>query len=204
MSPGADETMTSDRPEDTGRTYGPEPVCVDWHQFVLAEDGDSSNPWGHVSNGLVTPGPAGGATIHTGIANGNVAVSIELRDQASPADTAVWDQWEEIAEVTVEAATGRLIVAALIADAPDLPPLSTRGAGTYRVRVHARGRDIAYDASLVEGIVEDYLIQVWPGPPGPEIAHKQTDDCGAGRRRSAARSAARRASKHPGSTATER
>ncbi|MGH3449573.1 MAG: hypothetical protein ACRDQW_02380, partial [Haloechinothrix sp.] len=50
--------------------------------------------------------------------------------------------------------------------------------GYYRLRAHARGRDIATDGVASEP-VEDYLFVVWPAPPGPETVHKQTDAWGA-------------------------
>lgn len=177
--------------------YGPDPTGVDWHQFGLAEPGllRSLSPGG-LTNGLITAAPEGGAIVHTGIATGDVAVSVELRDEAAPPGVPSWREWEEIAEITVQAPTGQLRVWALMADAPGLPLLTTHGAGPYRVRVHARGRDIAYDLALIDEIVEDYLIQVWPAPPAPELIHKQTDKCGAGLRRSAALNAARMANQH--------
>ncbi|WP_344939494.1 hypothetical protein [Actinomadura miaoliensis] len=150
---------------------------MNYHQFLLAEwsDAPPTPPADRPANGLITPDPPWGAVIYTGIATGAVAVSVELRRQAPPPGAPSWDEWEEVAEVTVEAPVGQLRVYALMEDPPDLPPLTIAGPGTYRVRVHARGRDIAYDLSLVDEIVEDYLIQVWPGPPGPEVIHKQAD-----------------------------
>ncbi|WP_016906775.1 hypothetical protein [Streptomyces xiaopingdaonensis] len=52
----------------------------------------------------------------------------------------------------------------------DLPILTPRGAGHYRVRVHARGRDTEPDG-FVEEPVEDYLLIAWPQPPEPDVIH---------------------------------
>ncbi|MEU2726066.1 hypothetical protein [Streptomyces smyrnaeus] len=73
---------------------------------------------------------------------------------------------------------GDMHVRALMDDPPDLPVLAPAGPGSYRVRVHARGRDIAPDG-VAEEPVEDYLLIVWPAPPEPDTVHKQTDNFGA-------------------------
>ncbi len=89
--------------------HGPDPTRVDWHQFGLAEpETPPSLSPGGLTNGLITPAQEGGAIIHTGIANGCVAVSVELRDEAAPLGVPSWQEWEEIGEVTVHAPTGRL------------------------------------------------------------------------------------------------
>ncbi|XVQ11203.1 hypothetical protein ACQP1W_01120 [Spirillospora sp. CA-255316] len=186
--------MTDRVSDDLPVTHGPVPTPVTYHQFHLAEEGEDppSILPGEPTNGLITPSSAScGAIVHTGIAGGRVAVSVELHDAAPPVGAPSWEHWEEIAEVTVESETGQLTVACLMADSPALPLLSPSGAGSYRVRVHARGRDIAYDATVIGRIIEDYLIQIWPASPAAETIHKQTDDCGARLRRSAARNAAR-------------
>ncbi|WP_130177986.1 hypothetical protein [Cryobacterium sp. SO1] len=43
---------------------------------------------------------------------------------------------------------------------PDWPRLDGFGPGTYRIRVHARGRDIADDAAVLEA-TEEYMIVTW-------------------------------------------
>ncbi|MFH8387530.1 hypothetical protein ACH4E7_42695 [Kitasatospora sp. NPDC018058] len=57
-----------------------------------------------------------------------------------------------------------------------LPSLSAAGAGSYRLRVHVRGRNEGLDLEDNYGDpVEFYLIQAWPAPVTPEIRHKLTD-----------------------------
>ena len=36
-------------------------------------------------------------------------------------------------------------------------------AGTYRVRVSARGRDAGADGEFADGVVDSYLVEFWPG-----------------------------------------
>ncbi|MBW8697995.1 hypothetical protein MBT84_00280 [Streptomyces sp. MBT84] len=55
--------------------------------------------------------------------------------------------WDEIVDHTVETTTGALRVTSVMSDTPRLPLLTPQGPGTYRVRVHARGRDTAPTAT---------------------------------------------------------
>jgi hypothetical protein len=63
--------------------------------------------------------------------------------------------------------------------------LTPPGAGSYRVRVHARGRDAGAERDVVPGRpVEEHLVQIWPALAAPETIHKTTDEVGAGYRES--------------------
>ncbi|MEU8802881.1 hypothetical protein [Spirillospora sp. NPDC048819] len=165
---------------------------VEYHQFLLQAHLDPPQSW-DVTNALVTPCPRAGATVHTGIAGGYVAVATEAHDQAPPVQA---DVWEEVAEVTVQVPESDLVVATLDGDGPDLPPLNTAGPGPCRVRVHARGRDTAIDAVMTEP-VEHYLLQCWPAPAAPEAIHKQTDNYGAELREAAEETGQRASSRKP-------
>jgi len=142
---------------------------VDYHMFFLADDGVRPPPLFHYDNSLVALEP-GFAAINTGIAQGDVRLTVEIHQHAPPVDL---DDWEDAVEVTVEATQGHMVVAAVMADAPALPTLTPHGPGYYRARVHARGRDTAVDHVVFEP-VEDYLIQVWPAPAAPQTELKQT------------------------------
>ncbi|MEV0205700.1 MULTISPECIES: hypothetical protein [unclassified Streptomyces] len=127
------------------------------------------------SNGLVFSRP-GHAVICTGVSSGPVNVTIQLR-RYSPerADT---DAWDEVVDHSVETLTGHLCVTCVMGDPPELPALTPFGPGTYRIRVHARGRDTAADGHVADP-VEDYLLVVWPDELRPDEVHKQTDRYGA-------------------------
>lgn len=146
---------------------------VDHHLFFLAEEGVHPSITNY-ENSIVAVAP-GFAAVNTGIAMGDVRLTIEIHQQSPPVSAA---EWEEVVEVTVEATAGRVVVTALDDMAPLYPILTPQGPGYYRVRVHARGRDNAIDL-VVEAPVEDYLIQVWPASPSPQKIHKQTDRYGA-------------------------
>jgi hypothetical protein len=159
-----------------------------YHQFLLADIGENPQlPFSFPSNGLVLTGrmQPGIAIIFTGVHTGKVAVSVEVYDtQPEQLNTA---DWEEVVEASMEAITGRVMVTGgpTAGMPPDhLPVLSASGAGPYRVRVHARGRDTNVDGTAFEP-VEDYLVMVWPAPAMPETVHKQTDGYGASVREAA-------------------
>jgi hypothetical protein len=67
-------------------------------------------------------------------------------------------------------------------DIPKKSPLVTRsGPGEYRLRVHAKGRDIDPDG-VAEKPFETYLLAFWPAAFDVEIIHKATDAVGRERR----------------------
>lgn len=178
---------------------GEAPVRVSYHQFGLSVDDQGWPPevlLQNRTNGLLDAAVTG-ACIHTGIAMGQVSVSVEVYGPGTPPEVDR-DPWEEIVEISLpppveedvsDDALARfrtprpleLRVAALMDDAPDLPVLNAAGPGWYRVRVSARGRDHNIDGVDFEP-VEEYLIQAWPGAAAPETVHKQTDAYGAGLR----------------------
>ncbi|MBA2725793.1 MAG: hypothetical protein H0U53_07380 [Actinobacteria bacterium] len=148
-------------------------VEVDYHQFHLI-DGDESPIAENPKNGLVEVFPAA-AIVHTGISVG--VVNVEVAALSSAPEPAL-DAWDEVIDVSLSAPLGLLRVFALLGRTPDLPILTAHGPGSYRLRVHARGRDTAIDLAA-EVPVEDYLIQVWAASPDVERIHKQTDKYGA-------------------------
>jgi hypothetical protein len=93
-------------------------------------------------------------------------------------DSVELDGWDEVAEASVESEDGELFVHALGEDSPpEFPGLAHEGPGAYRLRVHARGRDIA-PHSRAEEPVENYQISVWPAEETPETVYKQSDKRG--------------------------
>ncbi len=163
-------------------THAPSPlvrgqgvVHVSYHQFLIIIDQESpqvSAPTGH--NGLIAPLDHGAATIFTGISQGSVGITVESFASAPPADL---DNWEEVAEISVEAEPvpqdlspvpfedrrAEMNITSLLSDQPDLPVLNPGGPGPYRVRVSANRRGHNWDG-VDEEPVEEYLIQVWPEP----------------------------------------
>ncbi|MDJ1134516.1 hypothetical protein [Streptomyces iconiensis] len=160
-------------------------VSVEYRSFLLAEPGTSgrSAPE-HYANGLVFTTTPGETVILTGIASGDVTVNLEIRRQ--PPDTVDLDPWDEVVDHSLVAPIGEVRVLCVDDVPPDFPVLSQQGPGSYRVRVHARGRDTAPDGVTFEP-VEEYHLTVWPAPAAPDHVHKQTDSVGASWRRAAQR-----------------
>lgn len=162
--------MTEPEPAPVSST-----VRVDCHTFELTDSARRTRMGFDTLNGLVFSQP-GQAVICTGINTGWVNVSVQARRH--PPSHVDADDWDEIVDHTVTTATGALRVTSILDNAPDLPPLTAHGPGTYRLRVHARGRDTAPDGAP-EDAVEDYLIIAWPAEAQPDEVHKQTDRYGA-------------------------
>lgn len=111
---------------------------------------------------LVVPFVSGGFAVYCGISAGPVRLRAEVATTPPSLDAAGWD---EVAEITFDAPSGAVRVVPLFGDpVSDLPAL-TNGPGTYRARVHARGRATARNR-FVDAPTEDYLIQVWPDSTG--------------------------------------
>ena len=82
-------------------------------------------------------------------------------------------------EISAHSASGELVVRGIMDDVDEeLPVLSFNGPGSYRLRVHACGRDTAIDLAPDE-VTEWYLIQVWPAPAQDVAVLRQTDSYGA-------------------------
>lgn len=158
-------------------------VRIDYHQFWLLEPNRRPSQAVLVTNGLIGVAAPGSAMVYTGISSGWVTVEVEART-AAPASVDV-DGWDEVVEVSLSAPYGQVGVAALMDDVPDIiPKLTATGAGEYRVRVHARGRDNVPD-EVSRKPVELYRLVAWPDAEAPELLYKLTDECGAAMRRSA-------------------
>lgn len=120
---------------------------------------------------------AGLAIVRTGTQSGPVAVRIAVAGAVPGLDA---DGWDEVAEVSLSAVPDSPGLS-VISDGtgPDeLAALTPAGAGSYRVRVHARGRDARAAGVVVGAPVEEHLIQMWPAPPAPQAVHKTVGGAG--------------------------
>jgi hypothetical protein len=112
-------------------------------------------------NGLVGV-TEGAVLVRTGCAGGWVNLTVELHAARPAPETAGWD---DAVEVSYRTAVGQSHVRSRRGGGTDFPRISFRGPGSYRIRVHARGRD-APVAGVADDQVEDYLLQVWSAPSG--------------------------------------
>ncbi|WP_345666233.1 hypothetical protein [Streptomyces venetus] len=149
-------------------------VDVEYHLFQItdpqgpvADDLDASH------TGLVSA-DGGAIEVRTGIHTGDVHVTVEPHSKRpDPAQ-----DWEEIAEISCNSPSGELLVTPYMDDPADLPSLASDGPGSYRLRVHARGRDRAVDQTTLDEAVESYLIQSWPAAHQDVLLVKATDTYG--------------------------
>lgn len=101
----------------------------------------------------------------TGVAMGPVSIQVERHDQGVVGD--VPDGWQDVIEFSCEALDDRVVAAGPFADDPGAQfALNPPGADWFRLRVHGRGRDVAWDLVVTEPC-EDYLLVSWPEPPSP-------------------------------------
>ncbi|MDV7355753.1 hypothetical protein R4282_22430 [Rhodococcus oxybenzonivorans] len=129
-------------------------VAVDHHQFLLSErDAEPLDPF---AKGTVVEVGDGFVSFFAGITYGPVEVSVEVLD-AAPTSTEV-EQWEAVEETSIVADADIILSTLDGNEAPTVPPIP---AGDYRVRVHARGRDVKAGLEVSE-VVEHYLVQLWP------------------------------------------
>jgi hypothetical protein len=126
------------------------------HEFVLVEEPGLAKA-DFTATGLVSAIDTGFA-VRTGIAEGQVPVSVSVLLQAPPLPNA--EMWDEIAEISYTAVKG---------DAKLGPGATPPWPGEFRARVCATGRD--------EGD-ERYEITIWPEPGQDPVLRKTTDRVG--------------------------
>jgi hypothetical protein len=149
-------------------------VFAQYHHFQITDpEGALSDDVDPTHNGLVFA-VGGNIEVLTGIHTGNVEVTLELHAQR-PEPAA---DWEEIAEISCHSPSGDMLVTPLMDDPADLPSLAFQGRGSYRLRLHATGRDRAVDGTSKHGVVEAYLIQSWPTAHQDALLVKATDAYG--------------------------
>lgn len=150
-------------------------VHAEYHLFQITDpQGSVADDLDPSHTGLVSA-DGGAIEVTTGIHTGDVQVTVEAHAQLpDPAHG-----WEEIAEISCRSLSGELLVTSFMDDPAELPSLASQGPGSYRLRVHARGRDRAVDHATVDEIVESYLIQSWPAAHQGPLLVKATDAYGA-------------------------
>jgi hypothetical protein len=160
-------------------------VHVEYDQYYLRDLGMLAEVPDEVftgGTGLISA-PPGIAVVHAGTHTGPVRVTVQARTEPPPQPDL--EQWEEVVEVSVSTQAGRVLVEEWGGPTrDDLGNLALAGPGSYRLRVHARGRDQANATVPVpEEPIEEHLLIAWPAPPADEAVLKQTDQYGALHRR---------------------
>lgn len=149
------------------------------HEPELTPEADT----GDRSNGLVVTAEHG-AVVLTSEFMGRVAVEVDAHEVRpaeadDPYGLTGGQDWDDIVEVSLRCRVGPLQVLPLD-DEADLPRLDAAGPGDYRLRVHARNRDVpGTDADGSETSTDEYRLVCWPEPPWGVLAIRLTDRRGA-------------------------
>lgn len=164
-------------PEERGTTR----VWVYARQFYIVDPDlgtDQAPDIADAGNGLIAV-EEDGAGILTGLTVGPVEVAVTTHASEPPLHGGDWD---EVVETSFISTTGSALVTSWEdGEAEDLPDLAPNGPGSYRVRVHARGRDEGRAKDSLgpdDDPVEVYLLQVWTAPAAEERIIRQTDQVG--------------------------
>ncbi|TLM80820.1 hypothetical protein [Pseudarthrobacter sp. NamE5] len=102
--------------------------------------------------------------VSTGVHSGPIDLTVEVleaRPETSSPD------WEDIHEVSLMLPGGRAFFSEPTGwEIKDIGTITGNDRGSYRARLHATGRDTAFDL-VVESPVERHLVQFWKEPPSP-------------------------------------
>lgn len=145
-------------------------VRVEHHQFSLGSV-ETDTLATSAEGSLIVLGP-GFVTVQTGIAYGPASLSVELHDGSPALSASSWEVVEE-GSITVDEAIHVLTLDGEVVSPFD-ETLRHVDAGTYRVRVSARGRDLQWDMDVSEP-VESYAIDLWRAPFGEFEQIKKQD-----------------------------
>jgi hypothetical protein len=156
-------------------------VQVAFHQYYLRDQGVVAEIPDEVftgGNGLISA-PPGIAVVHAGTHTGPVRLTVQARPDPPPHTDL--EQWEEVVEISISIQAGQVLVEEWGGrDRDDLGNLVAAGPGSYRRRMHARGRDQAHANVVAPGSpIEEHLLITWPAPAAGETVLKQTDQYGA-------------------------
>ncbi|MEU8192686.1 hypothetical protein AB0C10_02770 [Microbispora amethystogenes] len=138
-----------------------------WAEFRTIEgweDGYGGNPPDLVRN-LVGTG-RGMLTIWAADEAGPACVTAESYTRRPPPET---KGWEEVVEVGYESPSGSLMLGR---EGPTLEGLTTRGPGSYRIRVHLRGRKLATRMPDPPDGAVRILVEVFPGRAKKTVVYK--------------------------------
>ncbi len=144
-------------------------VEIEYRHFTLAHpetDTTSVTTRSH----LVDLG-AGFVTVHTGIANGPVLLSVDLVERRPESNIARWDL---VTECSIDVQFPLSVITATGNVPDDFAEMSHISAGTYGLRVHCQRQAENADATT-DTVSEKYLLTFWPSPLFPLLQVKSTE-----------------------------
>jgi hypothetical protein len=102
--------------------------------------------------------------VSTGVYSGPIDLTVEVLGARPEASS---PGWEDIHEVSLMLPEGRAFFSEPAGwEMKDIGAITGNARGSYRARLHATGRDTAFDL-VVESPVERHLVQFWKEPPSP-------------------------------------
>ena len=163
-------TQWNPYPEAMERLLLDQIILTDYGQFDLVWgpnggfDGNFDHFFSGQVNGLVGASEPDGVYVNLARRSGGSPVRIILMDTPPAVDVGSWEDVVEVSFTLPEATEMRWYTWAGeswgILD--DLP------AGSYRLRVSAKGRDKGHSGEFSDHAVDAYLLQMWPAPPQPD------------------------------------
>ncbi len=145
-------------------------IDTDYGQFDLVWtddggfDGDADRFFAGQENGLVGAADPSGVYINLARRSGGSAMRIILLDSAPALHSAEYEDVVEVSTLIPADPTCRWQTWAGETSGPLLGLTS----GSYRLRVSSHGRDAGAEGEFAEGLVDSYLIEIWPAEPEPE------------------------------------
>lgn len=129
-----------------------------------------------VLGGLLLVDDDGSLSVLTGINTGPVSVNVEIMVSPPPAAEAAW---EDVAEISCRPNLRQQGLSGCFVHGPseiisdEAFALNPASQSDFRVRVHARNRDRAFDR-IATVPHEEYLLQSWPARPAPPTLIRAT------------------------------
>lgn len=127
-------------------------------------DGDLERFFRGQDNGLVGASDPDGVYLNLARRSGGSPVRIVLVGTAPGKPDPSWEDVVEVSITIPEASKVRWCSWA----GENVGAIDGLGAGTYRMRVSARGRDAGHAGEFAEEPVDFYLAQFWLAPEGPD------------------------------------
>ncbi|SEE86719.1 hypothetical protein SAMN04489740_2853 [Arthrobacter alpinus] len=137
-------------------------------------DGDSDRYFAGQVNGLVGASASSGVYINLARRSGGSHVRMVLREAPPANDDA---RWEDVVEVSFAIPTGHEVRWCSWAG-ESWGALKAIIPGSYRMRVSASGRDEGRDGEFFHGVVDTYLVQLWPDNLKPDAILRATSEDG--------------------------
>jgi hypothetical protein len=124
----------------------------------LGYEGDDDEFFRGQVNGLVGAANGGGVYLCLARRSGGSRVSVVQLDAAPPFPE---QEFDDVVEVSVDAPDGAAVrwVSWAGETSGSLAGIPT---GTLRLRASARGRDTGRDGEFADGVVDEYLLELWP------------------------------------------